>query len=208
VAGRAEATAALKQLATSLSPRGQATAKYGAIRAQFVRRLTAAARAFLNGGNQRAAANVAKKAMTELYHAAAEIANGGDIEGDVLAMVNAKVNEQSEFVEEFFGDLNLQREAKDKSVPDARIEQYASSLDATFNEVKAGALARTMLTMDGEDGNESCKDCRRYKGQRHSAQWWIDHGLLPGQPGNQNYECKGFHCEHFLRDDAGNRFTL
>jgi len=38
----------------------------------------------------------------------------------------------------------------------------------------------------------------RLKGKRHRRSWFIEHGLVPGQPGNQNFECQGFNCRHVL----------
>lgn len=87
---------------------------------------------------------------------------------------------------------------------------YLATLDGVYNEGRLRGLGRgnKMLTFGGLDGMESCADCRRLKGKRHRARWWIEHGLIPGEPGNPNFECHGYRCQHFLFDDQGNIATI
>ena len=89
----------------------------------------------------------------------------------------------------------------------SRGEGYAKTLDYIYNEIKTRAAGNKMLTLQGWDGKDSCKTCQKYKGQRHKASWWIKHGLVPGQ-GNENYECGGWRCQHFLSSDDGILFTV
>jgi hypothetical protein len=65
-----------------------------------------------------------------------------------------------------------------------------------------------MLLFTGTDGEESCKTCQKWKGKWHKASFWINRGLVPGQPGNGAFECKGYNCNHFLVDKAGKIFTV
>lgn len=206
---RARAAAALGNLASLLSPNGQSAARYAAIRSNFLISLSQAASEFLEGADQRSTVNLAKRITVEAYGQAAEAAFGGEEpEGDDLRFLNTEVADELDFIEALWGDLKMQRKAGDTRLPAGRIEQYANSLDALFNELKARASRNLMLEMVGDDGAESCKDCQRYKGQRHRAKWWIEKGLIPGVPGNSNYECRGFQCQHYLQDDQGNRFTV
>jgi hypothetical protein len=45
----------------------------------------------------------------------------------------------------------------------ATADGYAKTLDRIYNEFKVAAGGTTMLTFVGEDGQESCADCRKYK---------------------------------------------
>jgi hypothetical protein len=126
--------------------------------------------------------------------------------------LTAKMNAELGFVDLLFVQL---KDLKDENVPPSvyvdeanrRAEGYVRTLDGVFDEGRLRGAANIMLTMDGDDGEESCPDCQRLKGKRHSARWWVKRGLVPGQPGNGNYQCKGYKCQHFLRDDSGARWT-
>mgnify|MGYP001443575275 CR=1 FL=1 len=88
----------------------------------------------------------------------------------------------------------------------ARAVGYTASLDAVYGQGKLRSQKNKMLTLDGPDGQESCRTCQKYKGQRHRASWWISRDLVPA-PGNENYECGGWQCQHILSDDSGNQWT-
>ncbi|HEY4720197.1 MAG TPA: hypothetical protein VII92_00005 [Anaerolineae bacterium] len=85
----------------------------------------------------------------------------------------------------------------------ARVPLWVDSL-RNFGEMgKLYALGNVMLTFDGDDGEESCIDCQRYKGQRHGRNWWAVRGLLE-RNGNPNYECGRYGaCHHSFYDDKG-----
>ena len=84
----------------------------------------------------------------------------------------------------------------------ARAQGYTVTLDGVYGQGKMRGKKSVMLTLDGPDGNESCRTCQRYKGKRHRARWWISHDLVPA-PGNDMYECGGWQCQHVLVDDKG-----
>lgn len=84
-----------------------------------------------------------------------------------------------------------------------RVDEWRNSLQAIGQKGYLAAKGNPMLTFDGEDGEESCKTCRRYKGQRHRRTWWEARGLLD-RP-NGNYECGRFDpCQHHFYDSDGN----
>ncbi|MCJ7533191.1 MAG: hypothetical protein MUO64_19490, partial [Anaerolineales bacterium] len=87
-----------------------------------------------------------------------------------------------------------------------RANGYTLTLDAIFAEGKLRSRKKVMLTFTGEDGVESCTTCKKYKGERHRARWWISHDLVP-YPGSITLECHGYQCQHYLEDDSGNRWT-
>ena len=85
----------------------------------------------------------------------------------------------------------------------ARVELWVAALRNFGEAGKLYALGNIPLTFDGDDGEESCDDCQRYKGQRHRRNWWADRGLLE-RDGNPNYECGRWPaCHHSFKDDSG-----
>lgn len=101
-------------------------------------------------------------------------------------------------VAELTGDAKTQ--ARDAML--GRVDQWRDSLRAIGERGELSAKGNPMLTLDGEDGDESCRDCRKYKGQRHRRSWWEARGLLD-RP-NSNFECGRFadHCNHHYYDDS------
>ena len=87
----------------------------------------------------------------------------------------------------------------------ATADGYAKTLDRIYNEFKTLGAGSTMLTFVGDDGQESCVDCRKYKGKRHKASWWVSHNAVPP---NRDFECGGWRCQHVLVDDNGSLFTI
>jgi len=88
----------------------------------------------------------------------------------------------------------------------ARATGYGNTLDAVYGQGKLRGKKNVMLTLDGPDGKESCDTCQRYKGQRHRAKWWLSRDLIPA-PGNENYECGGWMCQHTLSSDDGEQWA-
>lgn len=80
----------------------------------------------------------------------------------------------------------------------ARVELWGRSVQAAGEAGVNMALANEMVEFGGDDGEESCATCMRLKGQRHRRKWWESQGLVPGQPGNENFECGGYRCQHVL----------
>lgn len=127
-------------------------------------------------------------------------------EEDSQWLANKKVAERV-FIEQLWERLReLKKEEPDEDNSleiDARAKGYTDTLDGVYAEGKLRASRNVMLTFDGEDGEESCRECRKWKGKRHSANFWIKRGLIPGQPGNVNFSCHGYNCRHILFDDHG-----
>ncbi len=114
------------------------------------------------------------------------------------------ISGQLEFVNQFAKDSAAVK--KDKTGRDAimgRVDQWVLSLRNFGEAGKLAALGNIPLTFDGDDGEESCDDCQRYKGQRHRRNWWAERGLL-ARNGNENFECGRWeNCHHEFRDDKG-----
>jgi hypothetical protein len=158
-------------------------------------------------------ANEMKKAMVQSFSEAFD-RGYADAGGDTKEMEQAdhtwvgnKQTTEIGFIGQLFDRLKeLKKEEPDEdntSEVDDRAEGYATTLDGVYAEGRLRGNKNIMLTFDGDDGQESCKDCQKWKGKRHSAKFWIKRGLIPGQPGNQNFACRGYNCEHYLFDDNG-----
>jgi hypothetical protein len=59
-----------------------------------------------------------------------------------------------------------------------------------------------MYEFVGDDGAESCRTCKRLKGQIHRMSDWSKAKLIPGID-VKNYECGGYQCQHRLRKVKG-----
>jgi len=90
-----------------------------------------------------------------------------------------------------------------------RADGYAKTLDSVFSNVKLLALPNIMLTFMGLDGTPPefpCPECKKMKGQRHRAKWWVLHDKVPGS--HTGFTCGGWKCRHMLLDDNGQVYTL
>lgn len=125
-----------------------------------------------------------------------------------LDWINARIEEELGYIKSLFVTL---KEAKASDLTKAELGQlsgdhadaYANSLDMVYSEGKMRGAANIMLTMTGEDGQESCKDCTSRKGKRYSARKW----LAIGYPPSRDFECHGYNCQHYLVTDDGKRWT-
>jgi hypothetical protein len=159
------------------------------------------------------------QAMVEAFQSAFDlgyIETSGDetqTDSDAQGWLNARVESELGFIKEMFQSLKDLRigfwtddvKAGDiKEFVAMRAEGYTNSLDVVNATGKLYGKKNQMLTMVGDDGKESCKDCQRLKGKRHSAKWWLANGFPP----SRDFECHGYNCQHYLADDEGNRVTL
>jgi hypothetical protein len=157
--------------------------------------------------------NAAAAAISAGYIYASESAwiDGGGtlpLDDDTLAWAKGELNAQLSYIDSLFENLKkLRKEGDFDAIKEAyaRADGYASSLDGYYNYIKASAYGGRMLTFVGSDGRESCHDCKKLKSQRKRASWWVSHDYVPP---SRNFECKGYNCDHYLIDDAGNIFTI
>jgi len=188
---------------------------YTAIRADYRETVYGAVLEYLiSGASSTAFRNEIKRAVVDRFpdaFYAGYRAGSEDVDADDDAWLTAKINSELGYIDLLFQALKT---VKDEQLPprelvaeaERRADGYAGTLDGLFAEGRLRGEGRKMLTLTGDDGEESCRDCQRLKGQRHRASWWASHGLIPGQPGNPNYQCHGYRCEHFLVDDDGVRW--
>lgn len=126
---------------------------------------------------------------------------------DDRATVRGWLDEQVGHVNDFAAWLASEprnSEAKRRELAD-RVALWVEALEQLGNLGRASAKDNLMVEFVGDDGDESCDECREYKGQRHRVKWWVSRGLVPGKIGNENFSCGGYRCKHFLADKDGNR---
>lgn len=192
----------------------KAVGDYSSIRDRLYDAIYNAVSGFLSSNAQ--IGTYSRPMMTALSQAYIDTADVGYTDGggslpldeDTAAWARAELQAQFGFVDSLFQTLKaLRKEGDFDTTAEAttRAGGYSQSLDMLYSGAKLRAAGNMMLTFAGEDGLESCKDCSRYKGQRHRASWWVAHGAIPP---SRDFECKGYNCLHMLVDDNGNEFTI
>lgn len=157
--------------------------------------------------------NSMKTAIGNAFIQAAEIAwEGGGatlpLDADVAEWLASMTEAEFGYVDVLFQNLKAIRgdeDLKKFEYSSNRASGYADTLDRVYNYIKIAAAGSKMLTFLGDDGEESCSDCQRYKGKRHKASWWVKNNAVPP---NRDFECKGYRCRHYLADDSGQVWTL
>jgi hypothetical protein len=127
--------------------------------------------------------------------------------------IKERITKELVFISALVTELYMLRQSKvfdAMSVADARSTGYTASLDSIYNIGKVTGAGDELLTFDGIDGRPPewpCPECLYWKGKTRPASFWITHDLVP-YPGNQNYTCKTFKCQHGLFDANGKQFTV
>lgn len=187
---------------------------YDVIRADLVDRIETAFMDFVSqAGAVTSFRNAAGRALIEdidaAFHRGYRDAGGEETEDDDEAWVTAKQSEQRGFMADAFESLKEWRASEKFTEGDiqARAELWGGMLDGVYSEGKLRGASNVMLTFDGEDGTESCDDCQRLKGQRHSAKWWTKRDLVR-RNGNENYACGRWkNCQHGFYTDDGELYA-
>jgi len=195
-------------------------AEYSAIRSVYYSEIYAAITGYLQSDDGiRSYKSRFKTAMRQAFSQAAEtgwLDGGGELplsdkaNNYALSMVSAELGH----IDILFENLKDLRKEEQDTISDyasaaatQHAEGYCQTLDGLYSEIKVMAAGKSMLTLVGVDGRISCTTCRSLKGQRHQAAWWVRRGLVP-RPGNANYECGCYRCQHVLVNDGGFLFTL
>lgn len=190
---------------------------YPAQRKSYIININGAMNGYLTQGDSLVAArNEFSREMVERFYGVFVLgyteagSDEAELTGDSedLAWINARTEEEIGYIKALFVSL---KEAKGSDMTSTELKQlsqdhaeaYAGSLDMVYNMGKMRGGKNIMLTMVGEDGTESCGDCRKRKGKRYSAKKWI----AIGYPPSRDFECHGYRCEHYLVNDNGKRWT-
>ena len=207
-------TKAIPEIRSHLSPEALKAADLGAINAAYHDAITQAVIDYFEGGGVAASRNEFKRATTEAFGEAFEagwIDGGGELpfDGEALSWFNARLEQEFGFIEALFEEMKELRKDKEFDYfawASARADGYTRTLTEVHNEAQVRVRDNVMVTFDGDDGKESCKDCKKLKGQRHKLSWFVSRGFVP--PHGANLECApGGHCEHYLRTDKGEIIT-
>jgi len=155
-------------------------------------------------------------ALAKAYIDTADIAyvdGGGTLpmDEDTLSLAKSYMNAQLGYVDGLFETLKGLRKDGDFdaiSVAFQKANQWSDSLDGFYNMIKLKGAGNKMLTFTQmRNTKESCDDCKKLRGQRHRASWWISHEFVP--PKGANLACSaGGHCGDALVDDNGVEFTI
>ncbi len=115
----------------------------------------------------------------------------------IVELSSAQLDRVTDFVRAIRaakGDRAAQRD-----ILDNRVELWTTAIEMAGMAGLNSAKQNEMVEFTGTDGLESCRDCRRLKGQRHRRKWFEQHGLVPRDPRfRDNFECGGYRCQHGL----------
>lgn len=185
------------------------TEDWSVVQADYRNRLFEALMGYAGGTRVTAHKNAFRQAVAEdvpaAFYSGYVEAGGEDTEPQDEKELTRLLNAQLEFVDGVFDWVKEQREAETITEPaiTARVDTWVGTLSSIYAEGKARGDANQMLTFQGDDGAESCPDCQKLKGKRHSAGYWRKKGLL-ARNGNPNFECGRWDaCAHDYYTDAG-----
>lgn len=183
---------------------------YPKTRREYVSIVGAAVSGYLERGG-RSYKNTMRRAVAEkfpdaFYRGYSDV-GGEDTEPEDESWLTDKMNAELGFIDDLFASLKLIRDAGDfdaDAIADEKADGYADTLDGVYAEGKLRGDRNKFYTFVGDDGAESCISCKRLKGKRMKAKKIIKDGLVPA-PGNENFDCGGYRCQHYWEDDDGNR---
>lgn len=134
------------------------------------------------------------------------------LDSDTSSYVDGTISSEQGYVDNLFSRLKILRKEEGDNAEyiasgeaGTAADNWSHTLDILYANVKLLAKPNVMLTFGGTDGSESCTDCKRYKGQRHRAKWWVARDAVPP---SRSFKCKGYKCQHHLVDDSGRLYTL
>lgn len=106
---------------------------------------------------------------------------------------------QREYVDGFAqAVMDAKQESDLRAQIDNRIVMWGKSIRAAAVAGVNSAAANEIVIFSGQMGKESCPECTSLMGARHRRSWFAERELVPGIPGNLNFSCGGWNCEHFL----------
>jgi hypothetical protein len=120
----------------------------------------------------------------------------GELDDDDEAELLALIAGQSAYVNNFAADVydNGLSEAETALKP---AMWWNKSVEPMYDAGRFSADKNGYYGFEGDDGAESCKTCRRLKGQVHRMKDWTRKRLRP-KVDTENFDCGGFQCSHQL----------
>ncbi len=148
-----------------------------------------------NDGRKALARNI-----PDAFYRGYQDAGGEETEDEDEAWIKGKLSEQMDFMGGAFESLKGWRDGETFTEGDvqARADVWGGMLDGVYSQGLLRGGKNQMLYFDGDDGKESCTTCQNLKGKKRSTKWVLEHDMIP-YPGNKNFECGGWQCEHGWR---------
>ena len=179
---------------------------YDAIRNEYFATIYDAVDGYLSGNRPVTSfSNKAREGMSTAFMDAAylgyeETSGETSLDEDTQKWLDSRIAQERDFIVGMFDRLKAEWQGLDPATEAmARAEGYAKTLDGIYTEAKMRGSTNITLIFVGDDGAESCPDCKKMKGKKNKIQYILDNGLIPA-PGNSNYECNGYNCQHFWAD--------
>lgn len=183
---------------------------YPRTRREYVSTVGLVVSGYLESGGARHK-NLMKRTVSNLFPEAFyrgySEAGGEETEDEDEEWLGDKTTAELGFVDDLFSSLKIIRAGDDfdaDAIADARADGYADTLDAVYAEGKLRGDKNKVYEFKGHDGKENCAKCKGLKGKRMKAKKIIAEGLIPS-PGNENFYCLGYGCEHYWEADDGTR---
>jgi hypothetical protein len=157
--------------------------------------------------------NRMREAMSGAFYDAAylgyeEASGDAQPDADTLAWLNGRIAEERGNIVDLFARLKQEADPDSIHEAQARADGYSRTLDGIYNEAKMRGSKNKTLEFVGDDGEESCPECSSLKGKRHKISWILANGMIP-RPGNDNFTCKGYRCQHFWIDPvSGEKYNF
>lgn len=186
-----------------------ATEDWNVVQADYRNRLFDALITYAGGEKATRHKNAFRAAVVEdvpgAFYSGYVESGGEDTEPDDEKWLTEQLKAQLGFVDGVFAWVKELRDAGTvtEDAIRARVEDWVTGLAGIYATGKAAGDANQMLTFNGDDGEESCKDCQKWKGKRHSAGYWRKKELL-ARNGNPKFECGRWdNCHHDFYTDKG-----
>lgn len=184
------------------------------INATYHDAISQALASYFEGGSVTGPRNKMQRAMVEAFGEAFDtgwIEGGaeGVPDGDALGWLNTRVEQEMANIATLFQQAKELRESESFDVMpwvNARADGYTRTLSAIYGQAKLLASNDIVLEFGGTDGKENCGTCRKLKGKKRKVSYILENDLFP-YPGNQNFECQCFNCDHYwFNPKTGERY--
>lgn len=151
------------------------------------------------------------EAFSDAFYAGYADAGGEETEAEDERWLTDRANAELGFIDELFAGLKEKRKGDALDIDgevEARADGYTATLDGVYTEGKLRGAKNRTLVFSGDDGEESCPDCKRLKGKRRTIKWILANDAIP-RPGNEFFECQGYRCQHYWEDPkTGERYSF
>jgi hypothetical protein len=128
----------------------------------------------------------------------------GPIPGALQDWTNERISSENGFVSGMFSDLKELRAKGDMDALanfiQARAQGYTATLEGVYLYGKSYAINERPGLFQLGQTEKHCGTCAGLDGQVHPISWYRDNNYIPRQPGNDNFDCSGYHCDCHVID--------